>query len=313
MSVQLVTENIWPSLTKTVKAACRPCHVAVAYFGVGASRQLPLPKGSRLVVDASERAVKSGQTCPDELRKLASRGVKVFSVPNLHAKVYVVGKRAIVGSANVSRHSKGQLIEAVLATTDSDAVAEARQFVGDLCLHKLDVRYLQKLQRSYHPPHIPGGKKEASRQQRNVLPTLPRLCLAQLVYVDWSERENRLHDSALKKARKQRKHRRSHRLESFLWTGQCGFRTGDLVIQVMDEGHGKYVVHPPANVVYTRRYETKKGTSTFVFLEAPSALRCRNLRILAHQLGRGAHRTLRRRGQVRNREFAQRLLGIWHA
>jgi len=49
--------------------------MAVAYFGKGASRLLPLTAGSRLVVDASECAVASGQTCPADLIKLVARGV----------------------------------------------------------------------------------------------------------------------------------------------------------------------------------------------------------------------------------------------
>ena len=38
--------------------------VAVAYFGKGASRLLPLKRGSTLIVDMSRRAVGSGQTMP---------------------------------------------------------------------------------------------------------------------------------------------------------------------------------------------------------------------------------------------------------
>lgn len=53
------------------------CAVAVAYFSEGASSLLPLAKGSRLVVNASERCVASGQTCPADLIKLVERGVAV--------------------------------------------------------------------------------------------------------------------------------------------------------------------------------------------------------------------------------------------
>lgn len=74
MATTIITESPWETLTNRVKSSSRPCHVAVAYFGKGASKLLPLPPDSRLVVDASDGAVKSGQTCPDELLKLQRKG-----------------------------------------------------------------------------------------------------------------------------------------------------------------------------------------------------------------------------------------------
>ena len=79
------------------------CFVAVAYFGTGASKLLPLRKGSTLIVDMSQAAVGSGQTNPSEILKLVNRGVDVHSVNNLHAKVFAVGNQAFVGSTNVSQ------------------------------------------------------------------------------------------------------------------------------------------------------------------------------------------------------------------
>jgi PLD-like domain len=68
MKIQFVTGGIWKSLTASAKAARKPSLVAVAYFGQGASKLLPLRTGSRLVVDASEGAVKSCQTHPADLK-----------------------------------------------------------------------------------------------------------------------------------------------------------------------------------------------------------------------------------------------------
>jgi hypothetical protein len=65
MTIALLTKNIWRTLTAATQTRTKPA-VAVAYFGQGAAGLLPLPSGSRLVVDASEGAVKSGQTCPAE-------------------------------------------------------------------------------------------------------------------------------------------------------------------------------------------------------------------------------------------------------
>ena len=197
MSTVFITQDIWPQLTKAVRGSRQSCAVAVAYFGAGASRLLPLPKSSRLVVDASERAVASGQTCPADLSKLVKRGVKVYSVPNLHAKVFVLGRAAYIGSANVSNRSASQLIEAVIRTTETIAVRAARKFVRDHCLHELTPTVLKRLAKLYRPPFVPGGKRGKKAPKETFRrPTLPRLLLVQLHLENWSERDQALHDAA---------------------------------------------------------------------------------------------------------------------
>ena len=126
MSTAFMSRDIWRQLTKAARGSRQGAAVAVAYFGKGASRLLPLAQGSRLVVDASERSVASGLTCPADLLTLVNRGVAVYSVPNLHAKVFVLGDAAYIGSANVSSSSASRLVEAVIRTTESSLVRAAR-------------------------------------------------------------------------------------------------------------------------------------------------------------------------------------------
>jgi len=313
MSTVLTTQDIWPQLTKAGRQNRRRSAVAVAYFGAGASRLLPLERGSRLVVDASERAVASGQTCPADLLKLVKRGVAVYSVPNLHAKVFVLGKTAYVGSTNVSGRSASQLVEAVLRTTEPGTVQAARKFVVDHCLHELTPEVLKHLSKLYRPPLIPGGKaKQGSVPDSAKRPTLPRLVLAQLHLMEWSDRDQALHDAGLVVARKRREHPRSFELTSFRVAGRCRYEPGDVVIQVTDEGAGKVRVSPRANVQHIRRRQDAKGRVGFVYLEHASRPR-RDVRKLASQLGRGSLRQLRRDGLVRDKSFARSLLGLWTA
>lgn len=311
MRTVLLTQDIWPELTRAARGARQRCAVAVAYFGAGARRLLPLPKRSRLVVDASERAVASGQTCPEDLSKLVKRGVAVYSVPNLHAKVFVLGRVAYVGSANVSSRSASQLVEAVIRTTEPSAVRAARQFVQDHCLHELTPTVLKRLAKLYRPPQVPGGtrgRKEARQTSRR--PTLPRLLLAQLHLEHWSERDQAMHDAALVVARKRREHPRSFELESFRYTGKCPYHRDDVVIQVTDEGDGSVLVTPPGNVRHVRTRHDGKRQVSFIYLERP-ARRRRPVKTLARSLGRGASKRLRRGGLIRNAAFAQSLLRAW--
>src|SRR5437867_1112590 len=103
--VKLLTTNPWPAITIAATENPTRSYIAVAYVGTGGAKLLPLRRGSMLVVDASRRAVSCGQTNPTDLLGLIKAGVRVYSVENLHAKVFVLGRLAFVGSTNVSTHS----------------------------------------------------------------------------------------------------------------------------------------------------------------------------------------------------------------
>jgi hypothetical protein len=157
MTANLLTHGIWRTLTAATKGSrVRPA-VAVAYFGQGAAKLLPLANGSTLVVDASEGAVKSGQTCPAELRKLLNRGVCIYSRQNLHAKIFVFGPKVFIGSANVSRHSAHTLHEAMIVITDGKVAAAAKDFVRGICVQEVGPKSLSRLQKLYRPPRLPSG------------------------------------------------------------------------------------------------------------------------------------------------------------
>jgi hypothetical protein len=310
MSTVFLSKDIWPQLTKTVRASQRRCDVAVAYFGAGAGRLLPLPKGSCLVVDASDRAVASGQTCPADLSKLLKRGVTVYSVPNLHAKVFVVGRAAYIGSTNVSGRSESHLVEAAIRTTDPGAVQAARKFVQRHCLHELTPNVLKRLAKIYRPPRVPGGKRRKQQQvETSQRPSIPRVLLAQLHLEEWSDRDQALHDAAEVVATKRRKHPRGFELESFRQTGRCPFQRGDVVIQVTNEGHGRVLAAPPGNVLHVRTRRDRNRSVSFVYLERPVRRR-RKINLVAQALG-CTQKQLRRDGLIRKRAFAEALLSAW--
>jgi len=307
MTTALLTQEIWPEITEAVRASKKPCAAAVAYFGAGSSRRLPLPSGSRLVVDASDRAVSCGQTCPADLKKLLNRGVAVYSVPNLHAKVFVVGGKAYIGSANVSSSSAKQLIEAVVRTTDPKVVASARKFVDDHCLYELTPELLKQLATLYRPPLVPGGAGKRGTKGTSSQPALPRMLLAQLELIDWSDREQQIHDEGLAVAKKHRKHPRTWEADEFRHLGKSPYAAGDVVIQVTDEGGGRTMVTPPANVIHvTPPQRDGNRTVSFVYLERPARKR-RQLKSLARALG-CTQKRLRQNGVIRNLAFKRALL-----
>ena len=306
--------NIWPKLRAAVRGCKQPCFVAVAYFGAGAHRLLPLPPGSRLVVNASEGVVASGGTCPADLIALQKRGVSIYSLNNIHAKAFVIGRSAYIGSANATQNSSN-LIEALICTTDPDIVRAAREFVRENCLHELTPTVLKRLGKLYKPPIFPGGKPGKKKRPKTskgpTRPDLPPLLLAQVKLIDWTESDQRLHDAGLGTAKKRRKHPRSFELESFIWTGKCDCKRDDVVIQVTNEGKGKILVTPPGNVLHVETRKDEKRQVSVVYLERPANQKRRSVKALAKHLGDGAAKRLRKSGLVRNASFSQALLRAW--
>jgi hypothetical protein len=108
----LAGTQVWPEILRAAQSP-GPRHVAVGYVTdlswLGKPRQ-----GDVLVVDASERAIAGGLTSPRALQPwISARGARVYSVEGLHAKVYVLGDRVVIGSANASVSSQKSLVEAV--------------------------------------------------------------------------------------------------------------------------------------------------------------------------------------------------------
>lgn len=296
----------WSRLTAVVRESHVPAFAAVAYYGKGAGRLLPLPKGSSLVVDASEHAVSSGQTSPKDLLAAHRRGVRIYSVRNLHAKVFVVGRRVFVGSTNASTHSKTGLVEAVLETSDRNAVASARDFVQKNCIEELGPKALTVLQKLYRDPLIPSGRRTRKRHVKGVAALHSRLRLAQLHVEEWTEAHQKAHDAGLSAAKRRRK-KRGTEVDSYRLTGSRLPSLFDDVIQITDEGDGPPLVAPPGKVIYLRKHRSGSRPCAFVYLELPAGTRRTRLDAFAKRLGRGAKKLLAKDGIVRNADFASAL------
>ncbi len=123
--------QVWPELTR---AASRPVkrHIVSAYVGQQAAELMPLGKGDVAVIDGSATALKAGQSSPDAIAAWLQAGAHVYSFEGLHAKAYLLGGCVFVGSANASRHSQEQLLEAVLHTDRRDLRDQVLGMVLDL-------------------------------------------------------------------------------------------------------------------------------------------------------------------------------------
>lgn len=263
MKDTLITKNIWEQITTTCKATNRRSYVAVAYLGNGGANRLPLSKDSCIVVDASETTVKLGLTCPDELLKLYDNGVKIYSQPLLHAKVYVIGTKAFVGSANVSSNSELRLKEAMLMTSNRNMVQQAKGYVTSFCNYELGREEIIRLGKVYKPPKTPGNILIPKDNRAE------RCYIYGVEYFDETEEYAKAYVTDKDNAVANMQNADRHILDDIDWEGKLTVKPGDMLVQVLYK-NGKEYVYPPARVLRINRY--KRGYAV-VYLELPNKRR----------------------------------------
>jgi len=294
-TARLLTTTVWHDITRAAKARPNDCRAAVAYFGQGASKLLPLKTGSVLVVDMSEASVGSGRTSPKDILSLIKAGVEVHSVRNLHAKVFAFPRRVFVGSANVSRSSSDGLIEAVLSSSDSSVISAARRFVDSLKGERISPQRAKTLLKIYKPPQFGRTKRRIGTSR---VPQHSTLWLVPLVIKQWGERDYQEAEKGRPEARRRMRSTRRFTLDEFSWSGAPftgnKVQLGHLVLQITREGDQKFVTRPGI-ITYIRQYQQRGKHRAIVFVEVPRRSRRINLKRALRVLGPAASelRTLR--------------------
>jgi hypothetical protein len=289
--------------------------IAVAYFGKGATKLLPLDRGSTLIVDMSRPAVGSGQTLPKEILKLVNRGVEVHSVQNLHAKVFVIANRAFIGSTNVSNHSANGLIEACVETDNRTVVRSCRDFVASLCGEIITPRHATRMQRFYKPPKF-GSPAVLRPNGKRVTPRHSPLWIVPLVREGWEEADYEQEKQGMAKAKKNLRSTRRFFVEDFRWTADRFLeraQKGDLVIQALNEGKRRIMVSPPARLIDIRAYTKGRSNRAIVYLESAKGVRRTGLRALAQRVGPQVKKLCRGNSAKALRDWAlvHALLSVW--
>jgi hypothetical protein len=271
----LYTKGIWKRITAISKKSRGPAFVAVAYFGQGGGKRLPLKSNSTLLVDASEGAVKSGQTDPRELLKLYKKRVKIYSYRGLHAKVFVFGTKTFVGSTNVSSNSAETLVEATILTTDRKIRVEAVDFIKSCCSIPLGEEALKRLVKMYRPPKAFGGRRRKGVPQRRgkAGEAGDRVYVVNGLEYCSSYRDKEGYKEGLSRAENRIKDYKVHTIDDFQ-SQIKPIRRGDLVLQVVSKGRKKYVL-PLGRLVNTKKVKGSK--SCFYYLEVPRNKRRRSL------------------------------------
>lgn len=238
----------WDKISEELGRPNRRQVVAViAYIGRDAPALMPLKAGDWLVCDASDAAIKQQLTSVEALRTFRRRKVAVFSVSGLHAKVIASSTSAWVGSANASRNSAENLIEASVKVTGVQA-RRVRQWAESLATDDREISGsdLTRLAGLKKYPLRPGPRTE-------VIPTTVPATISSIVFVETGEGLTRREAEAVAQ---DNRHARvaaqsggfAARLAHILITTSTSIKAGDWVVDIRN-GH----VRRPAYVVRTKR------------------------------------------------------------
>lgn len=268
---RLLTGDVWKQVAPKANTARRR-HFAVAY--VSADGHLALRRGDVLICDASDRAIRAGETSARVLQRLLRRHVELRSRPDLHAKVAVFDRYAVVGSCNMSGSAANGLTELALLTDRQQLVGQATAFIHQLreTSHEIDDRFMKRILK------IKVHRGPPRRGRRRLQPRLGhRLWLVSVRELadDSFPDEQGAVERAENKARALVADKDAT-ISYIRFTGRSTFRTaareGDAVVQIWKPRIGKRVeVYPTAPIVlrqdiahWTRFYIAEDETASSI-------------------------------------------------
>ena len=314
----LSNDSLWGELTAPARAK-QTTRAAVAYVGKGGAKLLALKQGDTLVVNLSLRTVKQGATSPKEIQKLIRRGVQVFTRSNLHAKFFIRGRTLLVGSANISNHSRNALDEAALFTTDKVALRRAADFFKRLCTEPVRPEYLEKCLKAYRPPLMSAARRADGSGRQPRVSDAKLWFIGNLQYLDLPETERRRIDGIGAKAREAAQLKSSTKVDYIHYPTKPSYfkkiRVGDWIVTCFHWGNGRADVRAPQQVLGQKSYSRGHGKRRYLLLsEAPcggedmtlSKFRQR-IRNSALQLDTAQPPTM----AITSIETADSILGLW--
>lgn len=256
--MEFLTGGLWPTLKRLVAQPGRNL-AAVAYLAD--SSQLPLRRGDLIVVNADDNVVTQGQTNPHEIEKLTNRGVLAYSVRNLHAKVFVLGRSLVVCSANVSWRSSHGVVEAGMLSRDTALLRQAKKFITRLAVEELTPEALKRLKRIYRPPRFPaGGGRGKPRDKKSPVPQHSRTWfVGDVKEAADSPRDELIRTSVEEAVSRQLSNRRRFRATSVKLMSMGNYACARLIkrgdrIAIGSKDGAKRVICAPAFVRSVRRY-----------------------------------------------------------
>lgn len=235
---ELLSSGLWPRLRKLAKGAHKKA-AAVAY--VTDDRHVVFDKGDILVTDASDEAIKSGQTSAALLKAAFKRKAQIVSISGLHSKVYVFDNHAIIGSANLSKESERRTEAALL--TDQPTVVSATRLLIDTFKSEGEIVDEAFISRIIKLPVTNRTPKPDNSKRKIMNDPAPRTWLVGLKPVQEKDEEKAIAEEGLEEAEKHVSQEDSS-VSKIRFRGNSRFRReakeGDVVVCIWTEnGKGK--------------------------------------------------------------------------
>ena len=272
--------SLWGWLTKLARNSKGRRLVAVPYVSTGGARLIPLRSNDVLVTSLTEGNSRAGLVDPREIASLQCRGVHVYSRPDLHAKVYLLGKHALVTSANLSRYSKAFLEEAGVIVSDRMVVARIREWFSSLSTQEVTPALLELCRSAYRPPRFPQSRVKRGRKSRPIL-RIPPPQRVWLVSFDWYKKlpkgEMAVEKKGVAAARQQMGRKQGYTILTWRSEGKSRFtdliESGQRLIPIELHDRRPSWVWPHELVHQVRSIRTKSGIVYHLYVESPSHAR----------------------------------------
>lgn len=244
--IKFISDNLWATLHSLSKKS-KQTKVAVAYFGTGASDQLSLKKGDILLVAMDLGNIRAGQVNPHEIQKLYDKGVLIFNLPNLHAKIYLFDKTAIITSANVSSHSANHLLEAAILTDDKSIFQNAETFINQHCIETVEQDYIELCKENYNPPKNFVAKR-IPQTKTNFKGQLSRLWVISTKPIDFTDDDYEVLEKDEAIFEKKISNKRTFELSEIKYSIRDKFinsvKEGDILIEIVTHKVRTHVLQP---------------------------------------------------------------------
>lgn len=277
--------------------------VAVPFLGKNAANLLPITAGSILVTRFNDETIKSGLVSPIEIIKFLKRGIKVHSDSKLHAKVYVFGKRAFVGSANVSNSSQSSS-EACIETNDIQVVQQAREYIASLTSNLVTLEEA-KSKLALYPKDGERlfGVKAIKGIQR-------RVWIVPLGKNDFTDEQMDAMNRGIPIAKKKSLDTSKFKLDGFI-NDDDRLMVGDWIIQRFNYKSG-FLFECPAKIIYIEPVEGSK--ENFFFLDKPKRIRDISSTVVKQKMGGKSSIAIYKSSSnrlIKSDKTAQELLWLW--
>jgi hypothetical protein len=245
-----------------------PLYAAVSFLGNGGGKLLSLRRGDVLIVALTLANSRNGSVCPAEIERLQKAGVRVFLAPDLHAKVFLCGRKTIVSSTNLSQTSFALLDEAAILTNEPRIAKHVRSWFTRRTLEPVTPEWLAVCAKAYRPPRS-GIFRTLGTKRRTTSQAVWLLGLELLE--EYPKDELEAYKSGRSLARRRLSNAKAFTLDEIRWSGkECDlFQRGDTIIQTIKTSRSHFA-EEMARLIDLTRTKTKRGKPVaYLWLESP--------------------------------------------